>query len=407
MPNGRWRARGSARDSTGRLFPLSAAAASAIEAREKVEAQARKVWGGVAFTPAEVHTLGQLAELWLANLPVRVARGKITGQTAAGYAEAWRGAPTRRDRRRTLAERFGALPLAEFTTPWVSTVLEQLEVEVSPAYARRARRLISLIGRFAAARGYLTHNPVREAENVTATEPEFLILDEEQLRVIFRLVAEWRGKNPNRKGGRRPNAQLLLDVLVGILATSARPGESIAWRREDIAYRDGQLCARISGTIVGSGATLHRQDHPKRRRQERWIVLPGFAVARFQRMLADYRDNQYGLLLVTANGTPYAVRYVEKLFREWRIQHEQELRVLGIDPDRLIFYAFRKTVGTTLARRGGVELAALGLGHADPSITRRHYVEHDAVVPAASATVLQEAFAGVWGDPFTLSDAKD
>ncbi|WP_420093280.1 tyrosine-type recombinase/integrase [Mycolicibacter arupensis] len=47
-------------------------------------------------------------------------------------------------------------------------------------------------------------------------------------------------------------------------------------------------------------------------------------------------------------------------------------------------HSFRRTVATVVERAYGTEHAAKRLGHSDPDVTRKHFVDRTLVVPAGS-----------------------
>lgn len=405
-PSGQVRGRARIRDGQGHPVALVAHAATEAEVRADIEAQARRVWGGLLLDETSVETIGQLTELWISHLETQVASGRITPQTRQAYIERWQGADaTKRPlstsaRGTTLAERLGAVPIGRFDARLVNQVCDAVETSQSAAAATRAKRILSLIGKRGVSLGILPANPVRDSERLMRPRAgEFRSLTPEQVTVLVRLVSNWRGANPERRGGARPNAQLLLDAIVLMLGTSARPGEVLAWRREDVGYANGRMTLRVAGTIVTvRGEGTYRQPHPKGAGQVRTLTVPAWAEPTCRRLLRDYSDNPAGLLMATRAGTPYAVRYLEKLLRTFREQHETELRAIGITPDQLVPRAFRKTVATVVTDAIGIEAAQGQLGHSDPRITAMHYVERREAVPAAGADVLEARFGSIWGE---------
>lgn len=399
---GTYRARASVRDGSGKLHTLSAHGSTEHEARTRIDDEARAVWGGLYIALDELSTVEQLANLWIADLPRRVRRGTITQQTAEMYEVKWRT---------ILKPLLAAAPISVLEAGFVNHLLSTLADQHSPSYAKSARNIISQMSRLAVQRKALITNPVPDTDRIEGTPSEFQILTREQLLVVFDLAREWDGKNPTRRGGGRPNSQLLLDCMTIMLATSVRPGEALAIRRDDYFHKDAmtigaggevvhesRAAVRITGTIIQTKSDgIHRQEHPKHRRQERGIFIPQFAQQTFRRLLADYEDNPDFLLMATRNGTPYAPRYLQKLFRGFREAYSKELVALDIDPDLFTPRSFRKTVGTALAEHtsGGLDLAQKGLGHSNPGITRKHYVKPDEQVPVEAALILDEIFGGL------------
>lgn len=78
--------------------------------------------------------------------------------------------------------------------------------------------------------------------------------------------------------GPRPDRQLgqIVEVMLG---TSARIGEVLTIRLQELDLDDPIPTARIAGTIISHGGEpTHRQDHPKTDCSVRRVALPSFAL---------------------------------------------------------------------------------------------------------------------------------
>lgn len=78
--------------------------------------------------------------------------------------------------------------------------------------------------------------------------------------------------------GPRPDGQLSVIVEV-VLGASARIGEVLAIRRQDIDLTSRIPSIRIAGTVISvRGEPAHRQDHPKTSKSKRTVVIPTFTA---------------------------------------------------------------------------------------------------------------------------------
>lgn len=387
-----YRARTVIRDGANNAHHLVAHGMTEALARERIEEDAHTIWGGIVALTAPVKTIGELANIWLSELSNRVELGRLRQQSADQYAVTWRT---------VLEKRVSAIPVESFDAGLVDQLLQSLELEARRtgthvSAARNARKMLSLIAKTGVRHRIMQTNPVPAAERLASTKPDFEIFTPEQLTVILDLIGQWEGNRGARGGGTYPNRQLLNDMVLVILATSMRPGEALAIRRQDYLMRDGQPAVRLNGTIVEvTGSGVYRQDVPKEARQERGMFIPAFAHDVFKRALLGYKPNEYDLLFRTKNDTPYSVTNLGKLFRSFRSFYDEELRAVGVDPDKFVPRSFRKTSATTLAEYGTIELAQKLLGHSDSAITTKHYIKPDDQVSMEAATIMQQRFGSI------------
>lgn len=188
--------------------------------------------------------------------------------------------------------------------------------------------------------------------------PQKIALSPEQFIAMVEMIRAWRGLNPNRRGGARPNVAFLEDYMVLALALSARPAEMLALSLDDVIIEDGiyklHLRAKLEKPKDPNDETkrlpLQRVLRLKHDDQRRIIRVADFAVPTLQRLITDYVSQEQRLLFSTKKGTPYAVGYVEKLLKAFREQHEEQLSEIGIENiDQLVPYSMRKTAATVSA----------------------------------------------------------
>lgn len=185
--------------------------------------------------------------------------------------------------------------------------------------------------------------------------------------------------------GPRPERQLgqIVEVMLG---TSARIGEVLAIRVQDLDL-DGPIpTARIAGTIISrKGEPTHRQDHPKTDRSVRRVALPSFALQAIRLRLLRTGDTEpCALLFSTRVGTPHTTNNVRRLLRD-------VMDAAGIE--NVTPHRFRRTVATVVNDARGALLASELLGHTDPRITMQHYIQRNETVNPVTAELLDKVFA--------------
>ncbi|MFV0375595.1 tyrosine-type recombinase/integrase [Microbacterium sp.] len=376
-----YRARTRIRDGAGELHLLDKTAATKGAAIALVEDTARRIWSGVFVEVDGLTTVADLARVWLRDPSVRGL--KVSSQEA--YEDIVR---------LNVIPRIGAVPVSAMTPGMCDHFLRTLAADKSPSYARRTRAVLSLMLRIAVLHGALPSNPIREVGKLPSATPTFLQYTGEQLGVILRLLRAWKGRNPGRRGGGVVNTRVIEDVILICLGTSARPGEALAIRRQDVIIGPDRVRVHITGTITQTRRQGNsRQDTPKKERQQRHITVPRFTERVLRRLMAEYTPNPDGLLLVTRNLTPFSVSYVENKLRAFREAHRTELRAIGVDPDTLTPKAFRKTAATVVTTGANAEMAKLLLGHSDVRTTTGHYIAPDDEVPSITADLLDAAFS--------------
>ena len=153
------------------------------------------------------------------------------------------------------------------------------------------------------------------------------------------------------------------DLLVKLLAYAGlRIGEVFALRREDVDLAEGliwvdEALAEVAGRVFFDTPKTH---------QKRSLHLPAFLVREMRDHLATrVEEDPEALLFVGATGKP--LRY-----NSWRRTHwnraVERAGLSDITPQDL-----RATHASYVADRHGVMAAAKRLGHANTSVTTRHY----------------------------------
>lgn len=378
---GFYEARVMVRDGAGQARRISARGSTPEEARERVEAKANAVWDGMFLALIPDSTVAQVTAFWLADIK---DRADLQPSTKEGYA---------RTAQNQILPRIGAIPVRRMDPGACHVFLRKVASEHAPGYVHSTRSVLSLILGFAVLHRALGQNPVRDAPRMRRTDPRYIEWDFEQVQMIFKLMREWKGVNPGRRGGGVADMELLADLALIMLGTSMRPGEALGIRRQDVRFVGDRAVVNLVGTVTtttADGTTW--KPIPKRKSQQRAITVPSFATSVLRRRMANYRDNEFGLLFITRTGKPRPTHNINRTLRNFREAHADVLRGIGVEPTDLTSRAYRKMAARTIADTEGIDLAASLLGHADSRTTRGHYAKPNRVVPSRTADILEEQF---------------
>lgn len=297
--------------------------------------------------------------------------------------------------------RIGKLRLREVTPQRVQGMLNRVVAESGAGAATNVRGLLSAMFSTAALWGAVQANPVSvvpppkrarsEVRALTLGElgrmRAFMVEAVQPLTVEKRLAnAEAQiakelkaGKllgpaDPMKRMGGAGREPSTLDLLDFLLATGCRAGEApgLAW--EDVHLDAPVPWVMIRQQVVrvnGEGLKLT----PTKERDERSLRLPPFAID----MLRRRQSMATGpMVFPNRNG---GLRATGNIWRTWN------QIFAGSEWDWVTSKTLRKTVATLVARGSGSALAANQLGHADDSMTKRHYIARD-LTPIDAGTVL-------------------
>ena len=347
-----------------------------------LQRKASVAWGSMILAFEPTITLRELADHWLVE---EVEPSDRKQSTKENYESILRLA---------ILPHLGAFQMAKITPGVCDRYLKLLRRDHANGYVLNARAVLGLLLRFARRHEAMTTNPLADADAIPTPVPTFVDLEFEQLVVVFDLMRDWRGANPGRKGGGRPNVELLIDVCLIMLGTSMRIGEVLALRKQDIVVdHHGVTRVKVQGTISETKKYgIIRQSVPKRERQIRSIVAPRFAAKVLRRRVDEYQENTEGLLFPTRRGTPRSTHNIGRLMRGFREQNAEQLEAAGIDLASFSTRAFRKTAATTVFESTEVEMARLLLGHARAETTFAHYIKPNLDVPPITADVLDARY---------------
>lgn len=276
----------------------------------------------------------------------------------------------------------GAVRLREATVPRLEAYLRGLAASTGPATARLARTVLSGAFTIATRHGALRQNPMRDVAGVTVTKRDPHALTVDQVRAVRSAIATWQNPPPLEDGKPRrgrPRTAALADLVDLILATGVRIGEALAIRWEDVDLEAGTVT--IAGTLAWTDekpSRLYRQGYRKGDAAHVAHTLPQHALDVLTRRRITSTGNAHDVVFPTAAGTLWDQNNVRKTLRK------------ALEPAGLSWitpHELRRTVATEVDRAHGTRAAADTLGHADESVTRRHYIQRETIAPDVRATL--------------------
>jgi integrase len=310
--------------------------------------------------PAVSRTFRDLALEWIEHDRLRMEQGEIAPSTRHEHE---------RITRSILIPRLGDHLVDRITTREISVTYHQM-VREWPAQARNAKGVLSLIMTYAAQMGFVERNLVREVPAVRRKKKEIFAPGLDELRV-FRAAVVAYNEDPDRPGPMP--GPLLLDTVDMILATGLRIGEVLGLRWEKDVVLDAKLpYVVVNGAVKEKGGAKRWDPFPKSEAGLRQIALPEHAVALLLRRLVD---NVGGSEFVFHTRTlrPNGQQDVHRSLRNVR-QHA------GLPKD-YVPHALRKSVGTVVAQKIGLEPTALLLGHERSRVTEQFYAKRTREAP--------------------------
>jgi integrase len=284
---------------------------------------------------SEASRLSVAAEGWFAD--------EVDGHRAENTVSLYRSVLDR-----VVLPGLGENRLGELSVAKLDRFLKLVSTSRGPGTARTAKTVLSGALAYAARKGALEHNLLRDVSTIRQNTKEVRVLTLEQmLDVRARMYANKLAVNRD-----------LVEPVDFMLATGVRIGEALAMRWFDLDLDAETPTAIVRATVVNGKI----QERPKRESSRRSLKLPRWAVtmlkARFERMPANDLD----LVFPSDRGT---VRDQSNMRRQWRQLRE------AIGYDWVIPHTFRKSIATLA---DDPELAAQQLGHASSSTTRLHYI---------------------------------
>ena len=266
---------------------------------------------------------------------------------------------------------FGGLTIAEIRTPLLESKIQEWIAQGQLPRARDARLQLKACFRLGAQLGITDVNPAQETTPVQRTQPQPHALTSEEVSRLRKAAADYDATT--RPG--RVNLNPISDVVDVFLMTGCRTGEALALRYQDIDFINCRVS--INGTI--SEQTGQRQNETKSPAGKRDFDVPPQLMETLRRRRdTQPENNPNDAVFVTHAGTWVLPCNMRAAWRRVRKQADLD----WVEPRNL-----RVTVGTKVANTISPAAAAQLLGHADETITRKHYMDksHEARPQVADA----------------------
>ncbi|MFF0541985.1 tyrosine-type recombinase/integrase [Nocardia thailandica] len=378
--NGSWRASTRYRDQDGITRPVHRFGSTRGRAEGALRTALLARSGGQSESLITRETrLAELAELWLAE---KALQQGVTQQTLDLYR---REIDVSTDKRADpnavkIKSALGGLRVREATTSRLDAHLKKIVAAGHREKARRQRVILSEMMRLAVRHDAIDRNPVREVADLPRERrtPRAADLDTlAELRAHLLAWVQGRDGEGDTYHGPRRNPRVL-DVAEVELGTGPRPGEVLALRWRDVDLEAVPPTITFAGTIVRlKGVGLIRQPRTKSDAGFRTVMVPGFAAEALRRVRAHPVPSELDLVFPNRDGGIWDPHNFGRLWRQAR--GEQFAWVTA--------KTFRKTVASLIAEEYGLAAAARQLGHANETVTRRHYVDQPSTAPDFTAAL--------------------
>ncbi|MGW5319229.1 tyrosine-type recombinase/integrase [Nocardia thailandica] len=275
----------------------------------------------------------------------------------------------------------GGLRVREATTSRLDAHLKKIVAAGHREKARRQRVILSEMMRLAVRHDAIDRNPVREVADLPRERRTPRAADLDTLAELRAHLLAWvqgrDGEGDTGYHGPRRNPRVL-DVAEVELGTGPRPGEVLALRWRDVDLAAVPPTITFAGTIVRlKGVGLIRQPRTKSDAGFRTVMVPGFAAEALRRVRAHPVPSELDLVFPNRDGGIWDPHNFGRLWRQAR--GEQFAWVTA--------KTFRKTVASLIAEEYGLAAAARQLGHANETVTRRHYVDQPSTAPDFTAAL--------------------
>lgn len=357
LDSGKWQAKTRFRRVDGTYQTAKASGASASAARRKLE-QAVSIRikdrhsSAAELTPDS--TVRELCERWIEEAELVQDVRATTQHEAIRLVKA------------NIIPDLGHFTLRELRVSTVYEVYRRWHL-ATPSMSRNIKGVLRKVCALGVRLDVLMFNPANELKNFKRPDAQIYAPDPIELDDLRASVVMFNNR-PGRMGP-APDA-LLLDVINVILGTSARIGEALGIRVEDVDLDSNPPTVTIAGQVVeGHGQPKHWSPVTKTESGLRRIPAPDFVlpVLRIRVEQATLDGTPY--LFHTKTGAPNGQQDVHRRLRavrEWA----------GIS-ETMVPRAFRKSVATTIAQSdlGGMVAAARTLGHKEARVTEAHYAK--------------------------------
>lgn len=206
-------------------------------------------------------------------------------------------------------------------------------------------------------------NPPRRRRNREIFAPGAMELGE-----LREVVAAYIGRA--ERMGPKPSTRLL-DVIDTLMGTGARISEALGLQWAHIHLDEEVPTVEILGAVIeGHGVAKHYRAYPKSESGFRRIPIPDFLVETLRQ-----RPRKGKFVFATSSGAPMGPQDVHRALRQVRAWSQATDGVPSIS-DAMVPHALRRSVATAIAREsGGLDDAAVTLGHSRSRVTEKHYAK--------------------------------
>ncbi|MFF3226397.1 tyrosine-type recombinase/integrase [Nocardia suismassiliense] len=379
--NGSWRATTRYRDDDGITRPVHKFGPTKGQAEDILRKALTQRSGGRGRLITRDTKLTDLADLWLAE---KVLQDGITEQTLDLYRMEINVSTDSRANKDTIKIKpaLGNLRVWEATTSRIDAYLKRIVLNGHREKARRQRVILSEMMSMAVRHDAIGSNPVREVADLPRKRQKPRAADLETLTGLRAQLRAWVDGTPldgvpAYTYGPKRNPRVL-DVADIELGTGPRPGEALALRWSDIDLDSTPARMTFSGTIIRiKGKGLIRQEWTKTDSGYRTVVLPQFVIDTLRRVKAEAVANELDLVFPNRDGGIWDPHNFNRLWRQARGE-----KFAWVTPK-----TFRKTVASLIAEQYGPQAAAQQLGHANDSVTKRHYIDQPTEAPDFTAAL--------------------
>lgn len=333
LPSGRYQAR--YRGPDGKDHPAPTTFGSRREAERFLSLVEADVISGRWIAPAAGRTtVAQWAEQWF-----------------AANESGWK--PKTRHTYRSVLDRLvlahvGGVPLMNLRPIAVSRWAGKLSESLSPSQVRQAYRLLAQIMTSAVDNGMIPSSPCRGVRLPRLPEADPCILT---VAEVDRLSASCDGLGDR--------------VLVLLLAYGGlRIGEALPLRRRHLDVTHGRVMVADAVTELPGGPVI---DTPKNH-QRRELALPAFVVTLLAEHLEQLPDDPDAFVFP---GRQKHTAHRQQSYHGFRRRFTQAVQAAGLGD--VTPHDLRATHASWVADSHGVLVAARRLGHANASVTTRHY----------------------------------
>jgi integrase len=287
---------------------------------------------------------------WLAPAAGRTTVAEWAEQWFNSASRTWK--PKTRNTYRSVLTRLvlahlGKVPLARLKPIAVGNWVGILTDQMSASQVRQAYRLLSQIMTSAVDNGMIPVSPCRRIRlpRLPESNPEILTVAQ-----VNQLAAK---------------CELGDQVLILLLAYGGlRIGEALPLRRRHLDVEGGTVLIADAVTELPGGPVI---DTPKDH-QRRELAVPAFVVALVVRLLATLPDDPDAFLFP---GRQKHTAHRQQSYHGFRRRFTAAATAAGLSD--VTPHDLRATHATWVADSHGVMVAAHRLGHANASVTTRHY----------------------------------